>query len=54
MAAKKKTRSRPRGTSVARRAARLVPLQQRSRERFERILDSAAEIMAEKAARRSG
>jgi len=28
--------------------ARLVPTQQRSRERFERILESAAEIMAEK------
>jgi AcrR family transcriptional regulator len=28
--------------------ARLVPTQQRSRERFERILESAAEVMAEK------
>src|SRR5258708_5001901 len=28
--------------------ARLVPTQQRSRERFERILESAAEIIAEK------
>src|SRR5882724_13298214 len=28
--------------------ARLVPTQQRSRERFERILESAAELMAEK------
>src|SRR4030088_742574 len=32
----------------AERRARLVPTQQRSRERFERILDTAAEIMAEK------
>src|SRR3954469_62826 len=28
--------------------ARLVPVQQRSRERFEKILNSAAELMAEK------
>ena len=32
----------------AQKLARLVPTQQRSRERFERILESAAEIMAEK------
>ena len=43
MAAKKKT-----GPEKAQGLARLVPTQQRSRERFERILASAAEIMAEK------
>ena len=36
------------GTEQALGLARLVPTQQRSRERFERILESAAEIMAEK------
>lgn len=43
MAAKQKT-----GTEKAPALARLVPTQQRSRERFERILGTAAEIMAEK------
>jgi AcrR family transcriptional regulator len=34
--------------AVAQGLARLVPTQRRSRERFERILESAAELMAEK------
>src|SRR6266404_3288570 len=34
--------------AAARHLARLVPTQKRSRERFERILESAAEVMAEK------
>src|ERR1700712_982385 len=45
MAPRKKTVS---GQAEAGTLARLVPTQQRSRERFERILESAAEIMAEK------
>src|SRR5258708_12006795 len=46
MAAKKTRRSRAEASASA--LARLVPTQQRSRERFERILECAAEIMAEK------
>ena len=45
MATRKKAVS---GQAEAGALARLVPTQQRSRERFERILESAAEIMAEK------
>src|SRR3981189_1977149 len=47
MAAKKKTGA-GHAEAGAQGLARLVPTQQRSRERFERILESAAEIMAEK------
>ena len=47
MAAKKKIRP-GQAEAGAQGLARLVPTQQRSRERFERILESAAEIMAEK------
>ena len=47
MAAKKKTGGSE-ADAGATGLARLVPTQQRSRERFERILESAAEIMAEK------
>ena len=36
------------GQAEAGALARLVPTQQRSRERFERILVSAAQVMAEK------
>lgn len=45
MATKKRTGP---GATEAGALARLVPTQQRSRERFERILKSAAEVMAEK------
>src|SRR5258708_8379690 len=45
MAAKKTRRSRAEASASA--LARLVPTQQRSRERFERILECAAELMAE-------
>jgi len=45
MATRKKTVP---GQAEAGALARLVPTQQRSRERFERILESASEIMAEK------
>src|SRR3981189_3728935 len=47
MAARKKTGARQ-AAAGAQGLARLVPTQQRSRERCERILESAAEIMAEK------
>src|ERR1700736_2208033 len=46
MAAKKTKQSEPQAGASG--LARLVPTQQRSRERFERILGSAAEVMAEK------
>lgn len=46
MAAKKNGQRQ--AESGAQGRARLVPTQQRSRERFERILEGAAEIMAEK------
>jgi AcrR family transcriptional regulator len=45
MATRKKAVS---GQAEAGALARLVPTQQRSRERFERILESAAQVMAEK------
>src|SRR5882757_7960289 len=47
MAGSKKTGARQ-AAAAAQGLARLVPTQQRSRERFERILESASEIMAEK------
>ena len=43
-----KSRTEDRRQQARPRLARLVPTQQRSRERFERILECAAEIMAEK------
>src|ERR1700680_4237135 len=46
MAAKKMKQSEPEAGASG--LARLVPTQRRSRERFERILECAAEIMAEK------
>jgi len=46
--AMKKTGSEPIEARPAPGLGRLVPVQQRSRERFERILASAAELMAEK------
>ena len=46
MAAKKTKQSEPEAGASG--LARLVPTQQRSRERFERILECAAELMAEK------
>jgi len=46
MVGKKKERTTAEGGSQG--LARLVPTQQRSRERFERILQCAAEVMAEK------
>ncbi|HET7716182.1 MAG TPA: TetR family transcriptional regulator [Bauldia sp.] len=44
----KKAAAKPVETGAAPGLARLVPAQQRSRERFERILECAAEVMAEK------
>src|SRR5258708_36856849 len=46
MAATKTKQSEPEAGASG--LARLVPTQQRSRERFERILECAAELMAEK------
>src|ERR1700720_4160068 len=46
MAAKKTKQSEPEAGASG--LARLVPTQKRSRERFERILECAAEVMAEK------
>ena len=48
MAISKKEKSSPPPAGEGVRIVRLAPVQARSRERFERILESAAEIMAEK------
>jgi AcrR family transcriptional regulator len=48
MAGRRTKQSQPEGTADGQRIVRLVPTQQRSRERFERILACALEVMAEK------
>jgi AcrR family transcriptional regulator len=48
MAGRKTTRKQPESAGNGERIARLVPTQKRSRERFERILACAAEVMTEK------
>ena len=48
MKAERKTSRAAQQTGAAQGLARLVPAQQRSRERFERILACAAEVMVEK------
>jgi AcrR family transcriptional regulator len=48
MAGRKTKQSQPEAAADGQRIVRLVPTQQRSRERFERILACAVEVMAEK------
>jgi AcrR family transcriptional regulator len=48
MAGRKTGQRRPKAMAGGGRIARLVPIQRRSRERFERILGCAVDVMAEK------